>query len=226
MACGFDSTEAVFKELSNHQQEESKPGSDAFKKTDKEFSVLYFSSLKGPMRYFTREQCNEISDLDEQIKTLSDVFTERLDVVEQMLKYRNVLIHGVQEDFNEELDQVVLDIFQGKMHMKVALTDIEKCYRTGDMFPRSIVVKFSSCQKKYEVMKQKHHLKGTYIDIREDLCPGTEKLLKDAEKQFGERNVCYKNGVFLIYRPPGRQQLLFKTRSELRKYIETHSGFF
>jgi regulator of replication initiation timing len=124
---------------------------------------------------------NKIEHLESENKVLSD----RIEFVESTVRKKNMLIFGVaQENNDEDICDIVVNLFKDKLGVSVLNEDIEVCYRLGkvDNNKRPVFVTFVNMIKKNVVMKNLFKLKGGNISVSEDLTPKARAIRKTVLK--------------------------------------------
>ena len=143
-----------------------------------------------------REEKNEIiKKLNEKVSALTEkskVLEESIDQQRQYSRRNCLLIHGVEENSNEDTDKLVLD----KNDLEINLTEvaIDRTHRIGDPKKKKkkaqpIIVKFVRYYDRKEVFSEKKYLKGKSISITESLTSFRMKKLEEAREKYGFKNV-------------------------------------
>lgn len=149
--------------------------------------------------------------LEQDNKKLCD----RLNNQEQDLKSNCIRIFGIEESPDENVEDLLQNLFSKNLKVKLNTTDIEKCFRIGrqtrqsdkvqrsgtktNMKTRAVFVKFASYKDKQEIMKNKKLLKSSGVVIREELTQVKLALVKKAVQKFMSRNVWTNDGrIFAI----------------------------
>ena len=124
-----------------------------------------------------REGKNEIiKKLNEKVSALTErskVLEESIDQQEQYSHRNCLLIHGVEENSNEDTDKLALNI-NNDLEIDLTETAIDRTHRIGDPKKKKkkvwpIIVKFDWYYYRKQVFSKKKHLKGKSISITESL---------------------------------------------------------
>ena len=144
-----------------------------------------------------REGKNEIiKKLNEKVSALTErskVLEESIDQQEQYSHRNCLLIHGVEENSNEDTDKLALNI-NNDLEIDLTETAIDRTHRIGDPKKkkkkvRPIIVKFVRYYDRKQVFSKKKHLKGKGISITESLTSLRMKKLEEAREKHGFKNV-------------------------------------
>ena len=103
----------------------------------------------------------------------SKVLEESIDQQGQYSRRNCLLIHGVEENSNEDTDTLVLNIINNDLKIDLTEVAIDRAHCIGDPKKRKkvrpITAKFVRCYDRKEVCSKKKHLKGKGISITESL---------------------------------------------------------
>ena len=96
-----------------------------------------------------KEMEKEIAELKEDLTSLKEKFFQvdkTLDRQEQYSRKNGLLVHGVEEKKNEDIDQEVINIVKNDLGEVTANHDIDRTHRLGkrkldNNIPRPIIVK-------------------------------------------------------------------------------------
>ena len=96
-----------------------------------------------------KEKEKEIAELKEDLTSLKEKFFQvdkTLDRQEQYSRKNGLLVHGVEEKKNEDIDQEVINIVKNDLGEVIANHDIDRTHRLGkrkldNNIPRPIIVK-------------------------------------------------------------------------------------
>ena len=146
--------------------------------------------------------------LQSRLKTQSTT----IDVIEQQLKCRNVVVVGLQDkDDEDSTKEQIVTLARDIMGMSdIKTTDIETAYRIGrkkeDNQPRHLLLKFKSKQKRNDFYKRRKRtpiasdvMKNIYIN--EDLTQHRARIFHDARKLVKKGKLRYtwtQNGNIMI----------------------------
>nr|CAI5827183.1 unnamed protein product [Callosobruchus analis] len=126
---------------------------------------------------------------------------EKLDRLDQESKAANLRVFQVKEIPHENTRELIKQVFQSHMAVKLTDKDIESCYRIGkkdDGKNRSIFLKLADIEKKQDIYGRKKLLKGTGVVVKEDLTTKRLKLLTQAVERVGLRNTwTHKEDIFV-----------------------------
>ena len=134
--------------------------------------------------------------LDKERKNLQDQVTRletELEDLQQYTRRTNVLIHGLEEEPNEDTDKKVLDILKSKLDLPLSLNDFGRSHRLGKLrhgAKRPIIVRFASYRQRKMTFDAKRKLKGSRIVITENLTKERYSLYKQCIVKFG-RESCW-----------------------------------
>ena len=143
----------------------------------------------------TNVLCSEKNRLNEAVSKLQI----DLDDLEQYSRRNCLLIHGLEEEDNENTTKKVLKVFKNKLGLSTDLSesDITRSHRLGKKSSnktRPIIAKFISYQPRSEVYRNKKKLKGTKLTITENLTKRRVSLLNSCKSTFGKHNVWTNDG--------------------------------
>lgn len=118
----------------------------------------------------------------------------RIDEMEQRNKLNNLIIYGITENHNENVEELLTTLFKNKLGIEINPNEIENCYRlgannAGNKQNRPIHVKFLSFKTRNLLYNNKKKLKRTKIVIREDLTKKNQELVKYAINKYGSNAV-------------------------------------
>ena len=93
-----------------------------------------------------------------------------LDRQEQYSRRNRLLIHGIDEENQENIDEVVINVLKKEMDEE----DIDRSHCLGNRKPdkskpRPIIIKFSRYNVRAKIFKNKRKLKGKQISVTESL---------------------------------------------------------
>ena len=132
---------------------------------------------------------NEVSSLKERI----DLLEKRSDDSEQYSCRNCLLVHGIEEQEQENTDNIVLNVIKEDLDIKLSVKDLDRSHRIGKSNAtskrRPIIVKFISYNDRREIFNNKKQLKGTGVSITESLTAGRMQQLINARDQYGFNNV-------------------------------------
>lgn len=143
--------------------------------------------------------------LNENKSKLEDRVTQLEKDLEESQQYSrrtNVLVHGVEEEQNEDTDRIVQDLFTQQMGVPLVDRDIARSHRLGrkvEGTPRPIIVRLLSYRQKKAVYDAKKSLKGTGKAITENLTKKRYELYKQCKLKYGPENVTTLDGRIFHY---------------------------
>ena len=98
---------------------------------------------------------NEVSSLKERI----DLLEKKSGDSEQYSCRNCFLVHGVEEQEQENTDNIVLNVIKEHLDIKVSVKDLDRSHRIGESNSkskrRSIIVKFISYNDRREILNNK-----------------------------------------------------------------------
>lgn len=140
------------------------------------------------------------ASLKDNVTKFADV-DKRLDSLEQYSRRNNLRIYGLSEKNGENTDDLVLQLFNGKLNLNLSLRDVDRTHRVGRAVngrDRPLLVKFVTYRDRFDVFRRKSQLKGTSIVIKEDLTSFRAKLYQEAAKKYGRNNVWSVDGKVIV----------------------------
>ena len=141
----------------------------------------------------------EVSSLKVEVKNLEN----KADDQEQYSRRNCLLIHGLTETKTEDTDEMVLDLINNKLNIKMSQIGINKSHRLGKckgpaQKPQAIIVKFTQYKDRHHVFRNKKLLKGTGISLTESLTLKMMEYLKKAREKHGFANVWTLSGFRIV----------------------------
>lgn len=145
---------------------------------------------------------DNLEDQNEDLVTQNRNFLNKIDDLEQYSRRNCLLLHGVDENDDENTDELVLTTVAVEMGIQLNEEDIDRTHRLGkpnrkDGKPRPIIVKFTRYAVRNKVFIYKRSLKGKRFLITESLTAYRMKLLIEAQNKFGTKNVWTSDGRIL-----------------------------
>ena len=165
-----------------------------------------------------REEKNQIiKKLNEKVSALtkrSKVLEESIDQQEQYSCQNCSLIHGVEENSNEDTDKLALNIINNDLEIDLTETAIDRTHRIGDPKKkkkkvRPIIVKFVRYYDRKQVFSKKKHLKGKRISFTESLTSFRMKELEKARGKHGFKNVWSIDGRIMFKDANGKPNVYY-----------------
>ena len=110
---------------------------------------------------------------------------------------------GLTETKTEDTDEMVLDVINNKLNIKMSQISIDRSHRLGKrkgpgQKPRAIIVKFTRYKDRHHAFRNKKLLKGTGISVTESLTVKRMEHLKKSRKQDGFANVWTLDGKIMF----------------------------
>ena len=124
----------------------------------------------------------------------SKVLEESVDQQGQNSCWNCLLIHGVEENSNEDMDKLVLNIINNDLEIDLMEVAIDRTHSIGDpkkkkKTTRSIIAKFVRYYDRNEVFSKKKHVKGKDVSITESLTSFRMNKLEEAREKCGFNHV-------------------------------------
>ena len=141
----------------------------------------------------------EVSSLNAEVRNLE----RKADDQEQYSRINCLLIHGLTETKTEDTDEVVLDVINNKLNIKMSQISIYRSHRSGKpkspgQKPWAIIVKLTRYKDRHHVFKNKKLLKGIGYSVTENLTLKKMEHLKKVREQHGFENVCTLDGKIMF----------------------------
>lgn len=159
---------------------------------------LVYNKLAERIECLTSE-VNELKGTVEIISKENAELKSKVDVLEQKYKMCQLRIYGLKERKGENLNEVVLDLFEDKKMTNNENIKLVGCYRIGvakasSKKPRCVMVKFLSEIQRNIIFFNKKNLKNSKVVVAEDLTQTRFKLLSKAKETLGNGNVWSQGG--------------------------------
>lgn len=142
----------------------------------------------------------EVQDIRMQYERMEEV----IDRHEQAYRCLNVRVFGIPVEPGENLRPKVLQMLNNKMKLNVENVHIQNCYRVGAKTPvdkpPAVLIRFSSEVERELVLRNRRLLKGSDIQVKEDLTKRRLDLLREAVEKFTSKNAWVLNGTVYIRR--------------------------
>ena len=178
-----------------------------------------FMKLKNDIKETLDNVQKQITQRDEKIKELEETVellkinelnnTQKLDNLEQELKLKNLIIHGLPSREEQETPEIVVDSLKKHLNIDIKETDIEESFRLGKpdntSSHRPVLIKFTNKTVRNLIYKTKSKLKDSKkrIYINEDFTKKNSALFRKTrqlKKEGKIANTWTKNGiVFYIH---------------------------
>ena len=108
---------------------------------------------------------------------------------EQYSRRNCLLVHGVEEQEQENTDNIVLNVIKEHLDIELSVKDLDRSHRIGESNSKSkrrpIIVKSITYNDRREIFNNKKRLKGTGVSITESLTAERMRQLENARDQFG-----------------------------------------
>lgn len=179
---------------------------------------------------FQSKILRKFAKMEEELRSYDD----RLDDLENYSRRNCLVIHGVLEEENEDIDAVVQDLVSRDLKLANfdVMTHVDRCHRLGppkksrrdvsgeevEKSKRPIIVKFCSYRTRSKIWLNKRLLKGTKKLITESLTVKRIELLNEARKIFSQTNVWTSDGRICV-KFPDDSRTNFTTRAGLDEAI-------
>ena len=150
--------------------------------------------------------CKENKRLNDRLTFLETTVHDH----EQRNRTFCLLLHGIEEDSEENTDTVVVDTIRTELGIEnIALANLQRSHRLGPPRarnntratrtnnppkPRPIIIRFRDFSVRQEIFRNKRKLKGKGISISESLTKKRYALYKLALSKFGRGNVWTTEG--------------------------------
>ena len=146
----------------------------------------------------------EIAELKSTINSLNvrlDKADRALDCQEQYSRRNCLLIHGIDEENQENTDEVVINVLKKEMDEEITHQDIDRSHRLGNRKlgknkPRPIIIKFLRYVSA-KIFKNKIKLQRKRISVKESLTKLKVKKLLKTREEHSFRNVSFNDRKIL-----------------------------
>ena len=142
----------------------------------------------------------------------------RLNDLDQYNRRNNVRVFGVPENSGENCENMLREVFEKKMGVKLSSQDFEACHRVGGEGKgggrRAIIARFVNRKSAEEVIRNRKKLKSTGIGISEDLTNTNYRLLQISRDIRGLTDCWSRNGTLYVKTEKGEVRKI-STESEL-----------
>lgn len=170
------------------------------------------------------ELVQKVKACEAEISALRDeraLLLNQADMADQYNRRNNIRIFGIKEVQDENIETVVLEMFQSKLNVSLQPHDMDRCHRVGK--PRAdgkrpVIVKFLRYSHKIQVISNQRRLKGSHIFIAEDLTSSRYKLLKQSMEKWDKKNVWLYNGK--IYVNTEGKRIVISSQEDLNEHIK------
>lgn len=145
------------------------------------------------------------------LKTQLDLVAGTLDDIEMKSRANILLLHGVQEEEEEDLSELCVRLCKDKLSI-VGITkkSFSACFRLGvnnnASNPRPIVMRFMDHHTRNQVWLAKKLLKGSGLTLSEFLTGYRHAVFVEARKELGVKGCWTSNGRIVIVCPDGARR--------------------
>mgnify|MGYP002716418461 CR=1 FL=1 len=167
--------------------------------------------LRNSFMAFKNDASASIASIRRELDTLYDDqrrIESQLEDLNQYSRRNCLLIHGIPEQPNEDVENLVMKTVSEKLKVQMDIVQIDRCHRIGapkrrmaDVVQegkRPIIVKFISYRQRNLVWRAKSLLKGSSVLITESLTPQRQRVLRLAKDRFGFRQVWSQDGKIFV----------------------------
>ena len=149
---------------------------------------------------------------------------EKIDEQQQYSRRNCLLVHGIKEEKDEDVEKVVMDVLNTKLAAGVKEMEVSRTHRVGRKSsdkdkPRPIIVRFISYRQRKKVFNLKKKLRGQRILITESLTKKRHSLLKKCFDAFGKRQCWSLDGRIYADTEGGIQ--VFTKEEELTDFLQS-----
>jgi len=192
-------------------------------------ATVTVESLYKQYLLFKKNTLNSIADIKKKVS----IVEERSENMEMYSRKNCLVLHGIEEQQNEDVIQIVTHF----IHSKLNLTDFNVTGRVFDNIhrlgkksttnkrPRPVIVKFVSYLDRKKVWNNKKALKGTGFLITESLTRGNALLYDGAKEIFGRKSTWTVDGrIYIVL--PNNKKLMIRNNCDLeeaRKELESQT---
>lgn len=158
------------------------------------------------------------------MKTQIGLLTSMVDKHETFMRRKVLLIHGVPENKDEKILEVVGKLLTDKMKLSdVSEGNLQACHRLGSSFgkTRPILVRFQEIEHRHMVWDSKTLLKGTGITVSEFLTKTRHRVFMAARQHFGLKRCWTIEGKIVVMVSHNTRRKI-ETASELQSLIEKY----
>lgn len=170
------------------------------KLTDK-LSKLIMAKMEDKLKQVS-SKCDILAATVTKLEKENEELRKDMDGLEQYSRRNNLRIFGIKEDSGENVQEKVLNVISNQLGLPITIMHIDRCHRVGKqqqgMKPRGIIIKFISYQQRSLVFAAKKKLKGSGIQIREDLTRKRVNLLNIASQRFNFKNTWTFDGIIYV----------------------------
>ena len=138
--------------------------------------------------------------------------TSAVEKQEQYSRGNCLLLHGINENKDEDTDKMSLNTLNENLQLEVTELNIERSHRIGkpkpNGKPRPIIIKFVRYNVRRKVHERKKMFKGKKISITESITAFRMSKLAEAREKYGFLNVWTSDGR-VLYKDGEKVNLYF-----------------
>ena len=132
---------------------------------------------------------SDMVNMNEKIEKLEMI----VDRQEQYSRCNCLLLHGIAQGERENTEELVLETLNGKMHIDLTTSDLDRTDRIGQKKasskkPRAVFIKFVSYNTRKKIANKKL-LKGIQVSTKKSLTAKRMGILKETREKHQFRNV-------------------------------------
>ena len=117
-----------------------------------------------------KKKDKKISVLERKVELLESKLGDSLHELEQYFHRNCLLLHGVQELEDENMDDIIMKTVKEEMDIDIWKEDVDRKHRIDNSSkPRPIIIKFACYDVRSTVYKNKKKLKGKNVLVTESL---------------------------------------------------------
>ena len=141
----------------------------------------------------------QVTELTNKVSNLS----VQVDEQEQYFRRNCLLIHGVEENQNEDTDTLSINIINEYLELDIQPSAIDRTRRIGNKNKarkkgQTIIIKFTRYNTRKEVFMNKRKFKGTNLSVTESLTSLRMTKLKDARDEYDFNKVSTSDGQIMV----------------------------
>lgn len=159
------------------------------------------------------------------LRSQIELLAQGIDRLDTLSRRKVLLLHGIQEDIDEDLVKKLLEVLSNQMKLTgVSSEAFESCHRLGAKkkdSPRPVLVRFSSLKQRMMVWNNKTSLKGSKVTVSEFLTKARQELFVAARSHFGKRKCWTSDGTINILLADSSRKKIY-SNTELQCLITQH----
>lgn len=136
-----------------------------------------------------QKKTNELEKVVQKQDDTIKMIVKQNERFEKWIRRNNIIVYGLEEMYDENILDRILQIFNTKMNLNVKNSDIGRCYRLGKpnaKKSRPVLVNFFNGCTRQIIFSNKKCLKGTKYVIKEDLTKEQSTLFKMVIQKAGK----------------------------------------